>query len=614
MAAYELKYTAEEIDGILESVNEKTIYGDATQSAHGLMSTTDKSKLDSLPSSQQINASLLGKVDKVDGKGLSTNDYDNTAKAKVDAIPEDPKYTDTVYDDTALSGRVSTIEGKESGWDAKQDALVSGTNIKTVNGESLLGSGNIEIQGGGEENVIETVKVNGVVLTPDAEKAVDVEVPTKTSDLNNDSGFITTETDPTVPSWAKQPNKPSYQYSEIGNTPDLSGFITKSVNDLTNYYLKSETYTKAEVAALIGEIQNFHYEFYASTSAVTNPQGNVLYLIGPTGDGSDKYEEYVYANNDFEKIGDTSIDLSGYVTTSALNTALAGYATTQDLDDSKVFWAEVDVTTFAEIQDAIDAGRTVMLKDEDGYTYVLSYINDAYAVFSCPSGDEGFIKSYDVSDDSWEFYLLDQIESKRNKTTSISSSSKTTQYPTAKAVYEALQSYTPTSNLAAVATSGSYEDLEDTPTIPTVPVQDVTVGGTSVVSNGTAAIPAIPTVPTISTDVATDKADNTKTTGAKAVYDAIHPAIATTEPSGGMLPNVLYQFGELSGNTTFTLATPSDNTIANHYYWTFDTPSTAPTITWPTGLTWFGGSAPTISASKHYEISVLNGIAVAMEV
>lgn len=30
----------------------------------------------------------------------------------------------------------------------KQDTLVSGTNIKTINNESLLGSGNIEIQGG----------------------------------------------------------------------------------------------------------------------------------------------------------------------------------------------------------------------------------------------------------------------------------------------------------------------------------------------------------------------------------------------------------------------------------------------------------------------------------
>jgi hypothetical protein len=33
--------------------------------------------------------------------------------------------------------------------DAKQDALVSGVNIKTVNGTSLLGSGDLVISGGG---------------------------------------------------------------------------------------------------------------------------------------------------------------------------------------------------------------------------------------------------------------------------------------------------------------------------------------------------------------------------------------------------------------------------------------------------------------------------------
>lgn len=33
--------------------------------------------------------------------------------------------------------------------DNKQDTLVSGTNIKTINNTSLLGSGNIDIQGGG---------------------------------------------------------------------------------------------------------------------------------------------------------------------------------------------------------------------------------------------------------------------------------------------------------------------------------------------------------------------------------------------------------------------------------------------------------------------------------
>lgn len=39
-----------------------------------------------------------GKVDKVAGKGLSTHDYDDEAKDKVDAIPPNPKYTDTVPD------------------------------------------------------------------------------------------------------------------------------------------------------------------------------------------------------------------------------------------------------------------------------------------------------------------------------------------------------------------------------------------------------------------------------------------------------------------------------------------------------------------------------------
>ena len=170
-----------------------------------------------------------------------------------------------------------------------------------------------------------------------------------TNDFTNEdksklNSALQSESDPTVPQWAKQPSKPEYDYSEIANTPSIptntsdlnnnSGFITNSVNNLVNYYLKSETYTKTEVGNLIAAIQQFHYEIYASISDVTSPAGNVLYLIGPTGTGSDKYEEYVYDSTKQEpwvKIGDTSIDLSGYVTTTALNTALADYTTTANL-------------------------------------------------------------------------------------------------------------------------------------------------------------------------------------------------------------------------------------------------------------------------------------------
>ena len=43
-------------------------------------------------------------------------------------------------------------------------------------------------------------------------------IPSKTSQLTNDSGFLTefTESDPTVPAWAKAANKPSYTPAEIG--------------------------------------------------------------------------------------------------------------------------------------------------------------------------------------------------------------------------------------------------------------------------------------------------------------------------------------------------------------------------------------------------------------
>lgn len=107
-------------------------------------------------------------------------------------------------------------------------------------------------------------------------------------------------------------------YTKTGteNYVNSRGFITKAVDDLTYYYLKSETYSQTQVNNLIAAINQFHYEIAASTSAVTDPQSNVLYLIGPIGSGSDRYEEYVYPDSTtgWVKIGDTSIDLSGYLT------------------------------------------------------------------------------------------------------------------------------------------------------------------------------------------------------------------------------------------------------------------------------------------------------------
>lgn len=61
-------------------------------------------------------------------------------------------------------------------------------------------------------------------------------VPTKVSAFTNDVGYLTeyTETDPTVPAWAKSPTKPSYSAEEIGALPDdteIPIFTNKTVLD-----------------------------------------------------------------------------------------------------------------------------------------------------------------------------------------------------------------------------------------------------------------------------------------------------------------------------------------------------------------------------------------------
>lgn len=47
-------------------------------------------------------------------------------------------------------------DSEKSTWNGKQAALISGTNIKTINGESVLGAGNIVISGGGGVSLGET--------------------------------------------------------------------------------------------------------------------------------------------------------------------------------------------------------------------------------------------------------------------------------------------------------------------------------------------------------------------------------------------------------------------------------------------------------------------------
>lgn len=697
----------------------------------------------------------------------------------------------------------------------------------------------------------------------------------------------------------------------------IVNFITNSVSNLTNYYLKSETYTKSEVEALIAAINQFHYEIAASTSAVSSPANNVLYLIGPTGTGEDKYEEYVYSNSNWVKIGDTSISLSGYVTTQMLNTALADYTntttlntllagkqdvindlsdirtgsqnnvkyTSQSLTDTQKTQARTnigagtyskpssgiptsdladDVIPYVEnfyfvngtssqagnstsgsylstkwegvvpgVSSAVDGlklayrintntgvgtagavlsidgtnyypvvlntntkitthypvGSTILLVFNSAQTVASVYLtsNTATTVTGCwqiadyntntdtigysirtnsstlpakfktyryrllfTSADGNYWVGANASTSTnatavrtpttekinpfgpivyygtttainantnfgagylWQQYPITLGYSFNNTGTDLTLTypapvylkctpqndgsaiiDVTTPYvqelPTTEdgKIYIFLgiayaettmelriehpvyyykdgairlwsnqsTSYTETDPIfsASVAASITSSDIINwnSKTSNTGTVTQVKVGNTAYdPSSGVVSLPAypttlpasdvsswakaankptytaaevgalpdttvIPTVPAISTNVVSDKASDLKTSSPKSVYEEVHPAVATSQPSGGFVPNVLYLLGTLTGSVSFTLAAPLDNTIVNHYYWIFTTGSAAPTITWPSGIDWIGGAAPTIIADKHYEVSILGGVGTYMEV
>ena len=67
--------------------------------------------------------------------------------------------------------------------------------------------------------------------------------------------------------------------------------------------------------------------------------------------------------------------------------------------------------------------------------------------------------------------------------------------------------------------------------------------------------------------------------------------------------SVLTKLGTLASNVTLSLNTASEEAgVVNIYDIIFTTPADAPSITWPEGISWAGGSAPAIAGEKTYEM------------
>ena len=140
-----------------------------------------------------------------------------------------------------------------------------------------------------------------------------------------DSGDINVQSnqnETTISSDAYIKNKPS----NISVFINDSGFITKAVNDLTNYYNKTNNYSKTEIDNIISTTEDGRF-VVVSTLPTTNIRTDVIYLLPKTttktDDTKDEYINLDGTTGGQEKIGSTDIDLSGYYTSSQINTLLS---------------------------------------------------------------------------------------------------------------------------------------------------------------------------------------------------------------------------------------------------------------------------------------------------
>lgn len=194
-----------------------------------------------------VKSKLNMKVDKVDGKGLSTNDLTNELKAQYDTAYQYASTTDA------------------------------------------------------EKNKIETVKVNGVALTPDEDRAVDVTVPTGALASKD----VVAESDLAVDLANKINGK-----ADAATT--LAGY------GIADAYTKTETDTAISTAVAgashLKKVLSTAEEIAAFEAAPETANVDTIYMLKDESvTGSDKYKEYTVIGDAFVCIGDTSVDLTPYV-------------------------------------------------------------------------------------------------------------------------------------------------------------------------------------------------------------------------------------------------------------------------------------------------------------
>ena len=347
--------TKEELNAKQDTINDlETIRSGAALGATALQSVPD-----TYATEQWVNSQGFLKEHQ-DISNLATKDELN---AKQDVINDlETIRSGAALGATALQSVPSTYALKTDIPDitTKQDTLVSGTNIKTINGTSLLGSGditidtNVDLTGYATEqwvneqgfikehqdisnlatkeelnakqdviNDLETIR-SGAAKGATALQEVPSEYVTET-ELNN-KGYLTSVPD-TYALKSEIPDITTKQDTLVSGTniKTINGTSLLGSGDITieggsgNVDL-SDYYTKTETNELVNPKLEQVTLTQAEYDALQTKEYNVLYIISDSEDLKFKTINGQQITGDGDITIDTNVDLSNYATKSELNT------------------------------------------------------------------------------------------------------------------------------------------------------------------------------------------------------------------------------------------------------------------------------------------------------
>lgn len=283
----------------------------------------------------KIKLLLADKVDKVDGKGLSTNDYTSDEKTKLANIAAGAQVN--VLEGVQKNGQPVTITNKianitvptatsdltnDSGFITTADipeGAAASTTTPLMDGTAAVGT-ELAFARGDHRHPTDTSRAAASDVTALEGRVDDLEDAVGTG--GSVDSKIQTAIQGLDSSIAATTNQAisSITITDGKITASTKAAIPTNNNQLTNgagYQTASDVSTA--IANAIGDLEGVSFSIVESLPATGDSA--VIYLVADaSGSGNDVYDEFIWLSDQskFEKIGRTDVDLSDYYNTTNL--------------------------------------------------------------------------------------------------------------------------------------------------------------------------------------------------------------------------------------------------------------------------------------------------------